>query len=112
MLPFQLLITPFLVKIVARTIPSVVSDILFKISLGSPLPMKRLSLALLVPGLIMFLIGVLLVVHLSVGLMLIGGLKNAEILASLIKVMFLITGLSAIIIGIIFLLTARLRMPS
>jgi len=111
MLPFQLLITPFLVKIVVRTIPSVVLNTL-KISLGSPLPMKRLSLALLVPGLIMFLIGVLLVVHPSVGLMLTGGLKNAEMLASLIKVMFLITGLSAIIIGIIFLLTAKLRMPS
>jgi hypothetical protein len=57
MLPFVLLITPLLIRAVAAAVPSVVPKDVRTHSLKEELPKTKFSLALLVPGLIMLLIG-------------------------------------------------------
>ena len=57
MLPFVLLVTPVLVRVVVWAVPSVVPEHVRTFSLKEELPKGTFSLALLVPGLIMLVVG-------------------------------------------------------
>jgi hypothetical protein len=57
MLPFVLLITPFLIQAAAYAFPSIVSKDITKNSIIKELPKKSFSLALLIPGVIMLFSG-------------------------------------------------------
>ncbi len=109
MLPFQLTLTPPLIKLLSKAIPNVVPDEISKASLTSPIPMKKFTLALIVPGILMIVIGLLMIAFPSIGMALVGGLRSAELIASLIKAMFLITGAGAMLVGLGFLLALRLK---
>ena len=57
MLPFVLLVTPLLIRAVARAMPSIVPEDVRLHSLKEELPKTTFALAFLIPGLIMLLIG-------------------------------------------------------
>lgn len=57
MLPFVLLVTPLLIRAVARAMPSIVPEDVRLHSLKEELPKTTFTLAFLVPGLIMLLVG-------------------------------------------------------
>jgi hypothetical protein len=59
MLPFVLLVTPILIVIAARTMPSFITQSLRKQSLRQELPVNLFSMALLVPGVVMIILGLL-----------------------------------------------------
>ena len=60
MLPFVLLVTPVLIRAVSLAFPSLVPEDIRTNSLKNELPQRTFSLALLVPGLIMVLIGLMI----------------------------------------------------
>jgi hypothetical protein len=60
MLPFVLLVTPVLIRAVSLAFPSLVPEDVRKNSLKNELPQRTFSLALLIPGLIMVLIGLMI----------------------------------------------------
>jgi len=66
MLPFVLLITPLLIRAVATAVPSVVPDAVRVHSLKQELPKTTFSLAILIPGLVMILMG-LATTHTTLG---------------------------------------------
>lgn len=57
MLPFVLLFTPLLIKAVAAAVPSIVPDDVKQHSLKEELPKTTFTLAFLVPGLVMLVLG-------------------------------------------------------
>lgn len=59
MLPFVLLITPLLIKAVAQATPTLVPEDVRRHSLKEELPQKLFSLAILVPGIVMFAVGLI-----------------------------------------------------
>ena len=60
MLPFVLLITPVLIRAVSLAFPSFISEDVRKNSLKSELPQRTFSLALMIPGIIMVIIGLII----------------------------------------------------
>ena len=97
MLPFVLLVTPFLIVVAARTMPSFVSENLRKQSLRQELPLNLFSIALLVPGAIMLVLG-LLTAYSSMGTEItrfFGATTTA-----LVQWMFLISGIALLILGV------------
>ena len=109
MVPFQLLVTPVIIKAVARAIPSVTPRDVLEASLSRELPTLHFSLALLVPGLVMLGVGVATLVQPSIAMSLVGVLKRAELIASLIRTMFLLTGGCVSALGVAVLVLGRLR---
>jgi hypothetical protein len=97
MLPFVLLVTPLLIVIAARTMPSFVSESLRKQSLKQELPLNLFSIALLVPGAIMLVLG-LLTAYSPMGSEIIRYFGATT--AALVQWMFLISGLALLILGI------------
>jgi energy-coupling factor transport system substrate-specific component len=69
MLPFVLLITPILIRATAIAVPSIVSEELRTCSLRKELPKTMFSLAMLVPGIIMLLVGLISITYADFGKM-------------------------------------------
>jgi len=109
MIPFQLLVTPMIVKAVAKAMPSIVPQDVLKASLSKEMPTLHFSLALLLPGLLMLSIGIITIFKPSIALSLVGVLRNAEIIASLIQSMFLLTGGCVSALGLMLLVTHKIR---
>ena len=58
MLPFVLLVTPVLIRVIATAFPSLVTEEVRRHVLGEEIPSTAFSIAVLIPGLIMLVIGV------------------------------------------------------
>jgi len=98
MLPFVLLVTPLLIRAVAAAVPSVVPEEVRVHSLKQELPKNTFSLAILIPGLIMILMG------LATTYTTLGNHINSffgEPTFSLIQLMFYGSGLTLTVLGII-----------
>ena len=98
MLPFVLLVTPMLIRAVAAAVPSVVPEEVRIHSLKQELPKKTFSLAMLIPGLIMILMG------LATTYTTLGNYINSffgEAIFSLIQLMFYASGLILAVLGTI-----------
>ncbi|MCJ7631635.1 ECF transporter S component [Candidatus Bathyarchaeota archaeon] len=96
MLPFVLLVTPILVVVAARTMPSFVNPSLRKQSLRQELPVNLFSTALLVPGVVMIALG-LLTAYSSMGLEITRYFGATT--AALVKWMFLLSGIALSVLG-------------
>jgi hypothetical protein len=97
MLPFVLLVTPPMIRAVAHAFPSIVPEEVRKHSLKEELPGKTLSLAILLPGLIILAIG-LLFGYTTVGSQMLSLLKLDTVL---VQWMFYISGIALTLIGLI-----------
>jgi hypothetical protein len=97
MLPFVLLVTPFLIKAAAAAFPTIVPNDVRTISLREEMPRKPFSLAMLVPGVIMLLIG-LLVSYTDLGVRFTGFF--GETTMTLVQFMFYISGAVLTILGL------------
>jgi hypothetical protein len=98
MLPFVLLITPLLIRAVAAAVPSVVPKDVRTHSLKEELPKTKFSLALLVPGLIMLLIG------LATTFTAVGNYISSHwgpLIHTFIEVMFYASGVILFVLGIL-----------
>ena len=105
MLPFVLLVTPPLIRAVAVATPSIVPEDVRKHSLREELPKTTFSLAMLVPGLIMLLIG-LATTYTDVGVYLSTTFKDP--IPVLIELMFYISGIVLVCLGILVYAGKRL----
>jgi len=99
MLPFVLLVTPFLIKAAAAAFPAIVPSDVRTISLREEMPRKPFSLAMLVPGVIMLLIG-LMVSYTDLGVRMAEFSAFKEPTMTLIKYMFYISGAVLTILGL------------
>lgn len=97
MLPFVLLVTPFLIRVTSYAIPSLVSPDIRGQTLRQELPMGLLSLAFLVPGALMLVIG-LSVAYSALGAEMTRYFTGAT--AMLIQWMFLLSGAILSCIGL------------
>jgi len=109
MVPFQLLVTPAIVKAIAKAFPTITPEDVLRSSLSKEMPTLHFSLALLLPGLLMLSIGVATLIEPSIALSLVGVLRKAEVIASLIQVMFLATGGCVSALGLALLVTHKLK---
>jgi len=98
MLPFVLLITPLLIRAVAAAVPSVVPKDVRTHSLKEELPKTTFSLAMLVPGLIMLLIG-LATTFTAVGNYITSHFNPP--IPTLIELMFYASGVILFVLGIL-----------
>jgi len=97
MLPFVLLVTPLLIRAVAVAVPSVVPEEVRVHSLKQELPKNTFSLAILIPGLVMILMG------LATTYTTLGNYINSffgEPTFSLVQLMFYGSGLILAVLGI------------
>jgi len=105
MLPFVLLITPPLIRIVAAAFPSLVSNDLRAHALKMELPKLSFSLAMVAPGVIMLLVGMATTfTQLREYTM----RSFGEPTASMIELMYYVSGAFLFSIGIIVLATQKL----
>lgn len=109
MIPFQLLVTPILIKAVVRAFPSIVPQDVIEASLRKEMPTMHFAIALLVPGLIMFSFGIATILDPNIALSMVGVLRKAYLIASLIQVMFIATGLGSTILGASLMVISKLR---
>jgi hypothetical protein len=98
MLPFVLLVTPLLIRAAALAFPSIVPSDVRTNSLKEEVPKKTFSLALLVPGLIMLLIG-LTVTYTALGVRMTGFFGATTM--TLVQYMFYLSGVILTIIGLL-----------
>jgi hypothetical protein len=105
MLPFVLIITPPLIRAAAFAIPSIVPEDVRNHSLSEELPKTTLSLAMLVPGLIMLLIG-LATTYTDVGVYFSTTFEDP--IPVLIELMFYISGIVLACLGILVYAGKRL----
>ncbi|MFX0067364.1 MAG: hypothetical protein ACFFC7_35025 [Candidatus Hermodarchaeota archaeon] len=104
MLPFVLLVTPLLIRAAASAFPSIVPPEIRNISLRQEFPQKSLSLAMLLPGVIMLMIGV------TVSTTYLGVYTKeffGEVTLTLIQLMFYVSGAVLSVLGI--LVYAKMR---
>jgi hypothetical protein len=101
MLPFVILVTPLLIRVVSWATPSLVSDDILRHSLGEELPRRLFSLALLVPGVVMLSVGLLLY-YSAFGAQMVAFFGDAT--ASLVSLMFLLSGVALVATGLAFLM--------
>jgi len=105
MLPFVLLVTPPLIRAVAVAVPSIVPEDVKTHSLREELPKTTLSLAMLVPGLIILLIG-LATTYTVVGSYFSNTFGDST--SILIELMFYISGIVLTCLGILVYAGKRL----
>ena len=105
MLPFVLLVTPPLIRAVAVAVPSIVPDDVRTHSLREELPKTTLSLAMLIPGLIMLLIG-LATTFTGVGSYFSTTFGNST--SIVIELMFYVSGIALTCLGIVVYAGKRL----
>jgi len=91
MLPFVLLVTPFLINAAAAAFPAIVPSDVRTISLREEMPRKPFGLAMLVPGVIMLLIG-LMVSYTDLGVRMAEFSAFKEPTMTLITYMFYVSG--------------------
>jgi len=99
MLPFVLLVTPPLIRAVATAVPSIVPEGVRTHSLKEELPKDTFSLAMLIPGLIMLLIG------LGTTFTILGDYISTffkEPTPALIQLMFYVSGSILLALGVLF----------
>ncbi len=99
MLPFVLLITPLLIRAVSLAFPSLVPQDVITNSLKNELPQKTFSLALLIPGLIMILIGLIITLPPSINAQMIAFFKEQTTI--LVELMFYISGIALTVLGLL-----------
>ncbi|MDQ1280162.1 MAG: hypothetical protein QG670_1425 [Thermoproteota archaeon] len=98
MLPFVLIVTPILVRAVSMAFPSLVPEDVRINSLKNELPQRTFSLALLVPGIIMVLIGLIITLT-PVGSQMIAFFKEPTTI--LVQGMFYISGVVLTALGLL-----------
>ena len=96
MLPFVLLVTPVLIIVAARTMPSFIGEELRSQSLKRELPLNLFSMALIVPGALMLVLG-LLTAYSSMGVELTRYFGAAT--SALVEWMFLLSGIALLATG-------------
>jgi hypothetical protein len=104
MLPFVLLVTPPLIRVVAHAFPAIVPEDVKTHSLQEEMPKRTFSLALLLPGLIMLLMGIA-TSYTAFGeflLNLFGALTK-----ELIQLMFYGSGFIMLVLGVSVLVTRK-----
>jgi len=99
MLPFVLLVTPILIRAASSAFPTVVSEEIRRNSLRQELPETSFSLAMLVPGVIMLIIG-LATSYTDLGLM--TRSFFGELTSGLIQLMFYSSGVALSFLGVLF----------
>ena len=104
MLPFVLLAVPPMIRAIAHAMPNIVSEDLRKNSLRSELPNTSFSLAMIIPGAIMVLIG-LLTTFTSLGDYTVGASKLAGKL--LIELLYYVGGAALLVVGFLALLRRK-----
>lgn len=97
MLPFVLLITPILIKVIAWAAPSIVSEDIRTHSLRKELPRTTFSLAMLVPGTVMLLIGLISTTYADFGKLFF--LEGVSLIAT--QALFYGSGVVLIALGVI-----------
>ena len=108
MLPFILLVTPLLIRAVAQAMPTIVPEEVRVNSLETELPKTSFSLATIVPGVIMLLIG-LATTFTQLGAFTASASKLSGTL--MIELMYYIGGATLIIIGFIALVKQKMEKP-
>lgn len=98
MLPFVLLVTPLLIRAAATAIPSIVPEEVKTHSLKQELPKMMFSLAMLIPGLIMLLMG-LATTYTDLGVYIFNFF--GAVTSTLIQLMFYASGIVLSILGIL-----------
>ncbi|MFH0896907.1 MAG: hypothetical protein V1850_02515 [Candidatus Bathyarchaeota archaeon] len=98
MLPFVLLVTPVLIRAVSLAFPSLVPKDVRTNSLKDELPKRTFSLALLIPGLIMVLIGLIITLTPMSGQMIAFFKEPTTIL---VEGMFYVSGIVLIALGVL-----------
>jgi len=110
MLPFVLLLGPPLIRAIASAFPGLVSEEVKSSTIRSEVPRKSFSLAMILPGLLMLLIGSWMTLtdpsQLQALKLAYGGAYNV-ILAGM-QVMFLGSGTILLVLGVVVLATGRL----
>lgn len=97
MLPFVLLVTPPLIRAVAIALPSVVPEEVRVNNLKGELPKASFSLAMMVPGILMVLIG------LATTFTVLGSYTTSffgEVTSSLIQLMYYVSGAVLLLLGV------------
>jgi len=97
MLPFVLLVTPPLIRAIAYAFPAVVPEDVKTHSIQEELPRRTFSLALLLPGTIMLLMGIA-TSHTALGTFLLGSF--GALTRDLIQLMFYGSGIVMLILGL------------
>ena len=105
MLPFVLLVTPPLIRAAASAVPSIVPENLRNNSLREEIPRTTFSLAMLIPGLIMLLIG-LTTTFTDVGSYLSNTFGDPTLI--LVELMFYVSGVVLASLGILVYTRKRL----
>jgi len=108
MLPFILLVTPLLIRAVAQAMPTIVPEEVRVNSLETELPKTSFSLATIVPGVIMVLIG-LATTFTQLGAYTESASKLSGTL--MIELMYYIGGATLIIIGFLALVKQKMKKP-
>ena len=98
MLPFVLLVTPLLIRAAALAFPAIVPNDVRANSLREEIPKKTFSMAMLIPGVIMLLIG-LTVTYTALGVRMAGFF--GETTMTLVQSMFYLSGAVLAIIGLL-----------
>ena len=98
MLPFVLLVTPVLIRAVSLAFPSLIPEDVRTNSLKSELPQRTFSLAFLIPGLIMLLIGLLITLT-PLNAQMITFFKEPTTM--LVQAMFYVSGTVLTVIGLV-----------
>lgn len=106
MLPFMILLVPFLIKISSIALPNITPMDVRKASLTQEFPTKFFILSILLPGIIMLLLGLSfyftpLVNLVYAGLITILKPERASLTIDLIKIMFILCGFSMTLGGIL-----------
>jgi len=104
MLPFVLLVTPLLIRAAAMTMPSIVPEDVRTHSLKTELPKTQFSLAMLVPGVLMVLIG-LATTYTSMGELMSRAIPASirSITMAMIQLLFYGSGVVLFILGLMVL---------
>jgi hypothetical protein len=108
MLPFILLVTPLLIRAVAQAMPTIVPEEVRVNSLETELPKTSFSLATIVPGVIMLLIG-LATTFTQLGAFTESAGKLSGTL--MIELMYYIGGATLITIGFLALVKQKMKKP-
>ena len=108
MLPFILLVTPLLIRAVAQAMPTIVPEEVRVNSLETELPKTSFSLATIVPGVIMLLIG-LATTFTQLGAFTASASKLSSTL--MIELMYYIGGATLITIGFVALVKQKMEKP-
>jgi len=107
MLPFVLLLGPPLIRAVASAFPGLVSEQIKSSTMKGELPRRSFSLAMMIPGSLMLLIGIAMTLA-DPGKMLALNLAPSALILVGMQVMFMSSGAILLVLSILVLATRRL----